>query len=152
MTNEQAKQEAIKKGYGELYKKISRQYYIDSNGYLEFTDRNIHDTYNTHPAHLGLDPNIDVDWNGTKWRPVTLRGFSDNNGWTRIEPDGSNLPTEDIDCHIIVKSSGNMRFTKFYLENFKGWKKVFTSDHVIGIGWQNVTHYKPIVKDLPPIY
>lgn len=163
MTNEQAKQEAIKKSVNDYYDNYPLvKPYVQGNGYFPITNgyiSNLNDDVKAFYKSLdGVDylQAEDHEKYNSHFRPKELSkiiaNVETNNGWIRIEPDGSNLPKKDIDCHIIIKSSGNVRVTRFYLKNFKGWNNVFTSDHVIGVGWENVTHYKPIEKELLPIY
>lgn len=91
MTNEQAKQEAIKKAWIYLIDEIPyklREKQINQDGYLTTIES---------PANLCVRQDLCskihniIDWE--MWRPKTLDYIDDNNGWIRIEPDGSNLPT-----------------------------------------------------------
>lgn len=76
------------------------------------------------------------------WRPKSLDRFEDNNGWTRIDPDGSNLPKDEAVkyrcAHFI---DGIVTYTDFMCENVK-----------INFYRKVITHYKPIEQELLPIY
>lgn len=84
-------------------------------------------------------------------RPKSIAGIETNNGWIRIESE-ADLPKEDIDCFYIPKRSGKIVVGCFRLVSYKGWKKMFTVDHNIAVGFGHVTHYQPIIKPLAPIY
>lgn len=73
------------------------------------------------------------------WRPKSLQGLEDNNGWISIEPDGSNLPTDDIEYWCIEKASGDLT-----VSNLLNHNKKFSTCHF--------SHYQPIVKPLKPLY
>lgn len=85
------------------------------------------------------------------YRPKSLAGIETNNGWIKIESE-ADLPKKDIDCFYIPKRSGEIVVGCFRLVSYKGWKKMFTVDHNIAVGFGHVTHYQPIIRPLPPIY
>jgi len=107
---------------------------IDEDGYIRYVE----------PLNLNVLPDLcekhpsRIDWE--RWRPLSLTGIETNNGWTKIESE-DDLP----------KESG---FVKVYFSSleiddclrFDGDK--FVSD------WYAMcpSHWKPIVKDLLPIY
>ncbi|GGG97489.1 hypothetical protein [Pedobacter zeae] len=128
MTNEQAKQEAIKKAYGDHY------------GIFKPNENGIGS------AIGGIDENkyetISSGFVNT-YRPKVLRGIETNNGWIRIEPDGSNLP-------------GNMstsRFKIYYDLIDNQYHESFDALGVRNMFRQHCcTHYKPFQPELKPIY
>lgn len=146
MTNEQAKQEAIKKAYGESYE-LCRPF-IDKNGWCvvfkdcdekfkgiagnqtHFQENEIEGGQCTHSIH----------GKGISFKPKSLGDIEHNNGWIRIEPDESNLPDDETFRYkvckgeIIHNSTYNLRET---LELHKIYE---------------LTHYKPIEPELRPIY
>lgn len=151
MKNEEAKQEAIKNAWKDLYIEFNNRECIDSNGYVNWGNYFIQDV-EEHPSDFGFDPDKDIEWNGTKWRPVTLSGLHDNNGWTRIEPDGSNLPNESLDCKMIV--SGIKDIKTGWFDTFLSKEKPAFLYKEDGQIWEYkyVTHYKAIEPELKPIY
>ena len=79
MTNEKLKQESIKNAYGEYWEQCK----IDENGWCDYDDW---------LNFIGQSIYYDLfDW---KMRPKSLFGIDNNNGWIRIEEDGSNLPKQ----------------------------------------------------------
>ena len=76
MTALNAKQEAIKKAYGEYY------IHSDINGWMRFG------MYC--PTDLGIENYDDMDG---FWRCKSLQGIENNNGWIRIESE-ADLPKE----------------------------------------------------------
>lgn len=91
MTNEEAKREAILSRWIECgySSEISNQ--IDVDGWKKVKFRELPSTKN------GLfETKEDLRDGGLPtfyFRPQSIRPIETNNGWTRIEPDGSNLPT-----------------------------------------------------------
>lgn len=136
MTNEQAKREAIKKAYGKYpfaQRAISLMY---ENGYIEHY-------YTDNEMNLYSDL-FEVNGYG-RFRLKELSSIENNNGWIRIEPDGSNLPTE----------TGYYDFRDFNSErNGKPLNPVYWHKNATKIGWfiEVYTHYKPITPELKPIY
>lgn len=136
MTNAEAKQQAIKKAYGELWPTVEEFTYVDSGKcHTSFykPNQNIFD-FRTLP-----DPTREKFFfygqNGHVL-PKSIEGIENNNGWIRIEPDGSNLP----DSSEVVK----------WINIYSGDSKQFCIDDRIEIG--DFTHYKPITAELKPIY
>lgn len=148
LTNEQAKQEAIKKAYGEhwdLVKDfvgfdgwilcINFHYYQNMNGMSETPIINI----------FGKNDSCGIEligsYEGKRWRPKCLFNIDRNNGWTRIEPDGSNFP---IDESVRYKAGTLCDNGDFIPHSFHFAAKE--------IKYLAATHYKPIEKELLPIY
>lgn len=133
MTNEQAKQEAIKKAYVELmdysdYELLESK--IDEYGRVKYSDINSIIIL----SHISWDKTYSK--NLTWFRPKSLSSIENNNGWIRIEPDGSNLPTSEE----VVK----------WINFYSGDSKQFCIDDRIDVG--DFTHYKPIKEELKPVY
>lgn len=140
MTNAEAKREAIREAWGDHYEKLQAKEAIDQNGYVNWGYHFMKDV-KQHPSELGFDPENGVTWYGTLWRPVKLSGLHNNNGWTRIEPDGSNLPQSGM--FVVYPNKANSG----------GDIGTFTS---AGVGLlfreYGVTHYRPFVEIPNPIY
>lgn len=133
MTNEQAKQEAIKKAYGNHYNIFKP----NENGIGS--------------AIGGIDENkYETISNGyvNTYRPKVLRGIENNNGWIRIEPDGSNLPEDDgkyklcFENNIVQERTYTLAELIYRYQRFKSQSEIYN----------DLTHYKPITPELLPIY
>lgn len=123
------KREKIQEAYGDVYELYSE--FIDENGWL---------------IKLSLIKSFDVkdlEIDGKKQRPLSLKGIENNNGWIKIESE-DDLPTigtyytmTKFNSEISEKVFPHPRFS---LEFNKEW-------------WlKYVTHYQPIEKRQPPIY
>lgn len=74
------------------------------------------------------------------FRPKSLRGIEDNNGWVKINSE-EDLPKIGTD-YWVINSSNFLIQASFLLD-----RKVFFK-----YGDIDVTHYQPIQKPNPPIY
>jgi len=141
MTNEQAKEEAIKKAWNELVGpdnfnalRLDKEVYSDwrcrklvPSGKLDL----LHDRFK-----IGSSMKSGLD---LIYRPKSIRTIDENNGWIRIEPDGSNLPKEgEFKVYWYDEKSSEIA------QNFETVKTLFKG----GL----ITHYKPITPELKPIY
>jgi len=151
-TNEQAKQEAIKKAWidaGFYWKQIKD--IIDEDGLLKLN----------HPSLKTQLTGYDKAYNNGLLKGCGFYGDSlmvillpieairYNNGWIRIEPDGSNLP--DINDYSVTYRLGKFIEDKWYSEgNFHPYD--FRSIHLRVKEKNAFTHYKPIEKEIPPVY
>ena len=80
MTNLEAKQEAIKKAYGEYF------IHADINGWIK---------YGMYcPSNFGIEDYDEIDTIGI-WRCKSLKGIENNNGWIRIESE-ADLPEKEF--------------------------------------------------------
>lgn len=147
MTNEQAKQEAIRKAWSDLGHPLDDKLLslaVKNSGWIFW---NYVSFYNKDESVLpnGYQESDDR----VTIRPKSLSGFHNNNKWTRIEPDGSNLP-----------ETSSKKFKVFYNGSFGHIKKVpvdFEKSYsTVELGplfkEGRITHYKPIDEDKPPIY
>ena len=126
MKNLEAKQEAIKKAYGENY------IHADKNGWIR------HLMYC--PSDLGIENYDDIDG---FWRCKSLQEIENNKGWIRIESE-ADLPKEGIHHSILLDSDcingyRNYDVIVFYEVNSRYRKK-------------EISHYHPIEKPKLPIY
>ena len=122
MKNLEAKQEAIKKAYGESY------IHADINGWIRFG------MYV--PTDLGIENYDEIDG---FWRCKSLQGIENNKGWIRIESK-DDLPKEEGN-YFIVRSNNEVG-TSYFIPN----------NDFSAIDWRNITHYQPIEKPKLPIY
>ena len=83
-------------------------------------------------------------YNGSNimWRPKSLKGIENNNGWNSMLFKEPPYPEHDVEYWIVthgitLKAKWNMV------------RKEFINVHGLQ---ENVTHWQPITKPLPPIY
>ena len=132
MNNLEAKQEAIKNAYVEYWENVKD--YVDNDGWID----------NSIPKFtFGQLKNLDLEYkNDVFFRPKSLQGIENNNGWIKIESE-EDLPKNDMYVHIIFNKKVNIAFLcngELYNPNkVKYYKK-------------GVTHYKPIEESTLPIY
>ena len=118
-----AKQEAIRKAYGEYWDQVKNS--IDDDGYILGNAKSL--------------PNKEFDGDGFGYiRPKSLQGIENNNGWIRIESD-EDLPKSTIDTFYT--------YGEDYGIKMEGWGNL-----KIGYRVGRITHYQPIVKPEKPIY
>lgn len=89
-------------------------------------------------SEIYLNEELDI------WRPLSLQGIENNNGWVKIESE-EDLPNEEID-YWVVDSYGDCFICKFDTD-YKAFKGYFHYDTN-----GKITHYKPIIKPQLPIY
>lgn len=138
MTNQEAKEQAIK----EAYQKLEHWPYIDSNPKAkEQCLTNSGRVFKSYlPASVDLSE-YDIMYGGMVVVPKSIRHIDDNHSWTRIEPDGSNLPTDSTVKYKI----GSMYFDGIFDQD----SGIYSHDVVKHTG---CTHYKPIKEEPKPIY
>lgn len=133
MTNLEAKQEAIKKAYGdnhEIYEKS-----LTKNGWLK-VEYDIYENADRFYFDF-LRHELNADEYECFIRPKSLSAIDDNNGWIRIESE-DDLPKESFNYWIFQSDLRAVTMKDFY-DN----KKYY------GV---KATHYRPIVKPLKPLY
>ena len=152
---ENAKQEAIKKAYGEYWEQVKD--YVDENGWI-FHEKGFYQNYKkfVSPFEIGFskddDDNIELYSDSFKktanfyWRPKSLQGIENNNGWVRVDNE-ADLPKvkEDINKYFNI---GTLINSKFYLS--KG--EYETKEVITSFLEDKITHYQPITPPKPPIY
>ena len=85
----------------------------------------------------------DLDFNGVgKFRPISLKGIEDNNGWIKIESE-DDLPNKDGLFYLTG-------FGEVGLGRFCELKKKFKTFN--GNVYDGITHYQPIIKPDLPLY
>lgn len=135
MTNEEAKQAAIRKAWSDLG--INNLEHSDSKGFIDaFKLPNL--------FRQKVDINL-IEVLGKFWRPISIIDLDDNRGWIRIETDGSNLPEKSrfkvCNIHKIIHNNSLLFAQSFVSDDV---------DLLFRKGY--ITHYKPIEEDKPPIY
>ena len=128
-----AKQEAIKKAYGEVGENVKD--YVDNDGWIN----------NSIPKFtFGQLKNLDLEYkNDVFFRPKSLQGIENNTGWIKIESE-ADLPKEGMHHSILLDSDcingyRNYDVIVFYEVNSRYRKK-------------EISHYQPIEKPLKPLY
>ena len=130
------KEDVIKKAWGEYYEDYKK--YIDKNGLLS-------DRFLTNKQCKTLNDDflsIEIyspDKGYYFYRPKSLQGIEDNNGWIRIESE-DDLPKDK--CVLLVYPEFDDQYTFLY-NNDKESKETLIENH---------THYQPIEKPKPPIF
>jgi hypothetical protein len=124
------KLEKIQEAYGEHWETVKN--YIDENGNFSKVDLLISGL-----KYYELS-SISFNHNDTTFRPKSLQGIENNNGWIKIESE-DDLPKKlgEFDFMYedrIIRMGFNPKF-----EDLKNCTKVYT-------------HYRPIEKPQPPIY
>ena len=132
MNNLEAKQEAIKNAYYEFWENVKD--YVDENGWID----------NSIPKFtFGQLKNLDLEYkNDVFFRPKSLQGIENNNGWIKIESEKDLPKVSGLYFGKDYEFGTDMMYFDF---ETKKWED---SNGYL----QNVTHYQPIEKPKPPIY
>lgn len=145
MTNQEAKHKAIQEAYGEYYNKLKP--YIDKYGWITQTHSSIHYGLNEKAKEVSKiidESQIEFAYVNGYLIPKSIMNIGSNSGWIRIEPDGSNLPTDEYKKYIAGK-----------LEN-KVFKKCTSALEAGELSEYHtsmqVTHYRPVEEIPNPIY
>jgi hypothetical protein len=123
-------QEVIKQAYGEHWDKVCE--YVDDKGWCV-------GFWNICEKLNGISK---PKSQGTKWRPKSLQGIEDNNGWIKIESK-EDLPKE-IEGYWYVVLKGKVNIIELLKDDKSKLFQSFKKD--------GITHYKPIEQPKPPIY
>ena len=129
MTNLEAKQETIKNAYGEYWEAVKD--FVDENGWIDFLEDIQRIMYFFHDSD-----NIEIF--KSTWRPKSLQGIENNNGWIKIQSE-KDLPNNET---VWICANNN---------------RVLLSSKTV-LNWvlknpdNKITHYKPIEKPLKPLY
>lgn len=133
------KREIVLDSFGEFKKYVER--YVDENGWLNIKD---HSSFIRN--HFYLTDNLETKFVNKfgYWRPKSLNGIEENNGWIKIESE-SDLPKELEKIYFIIKGYEERICIGYYCHDLF-WD--LNEDY----SKQIVTHYQPIQKPLLPIY
>jgi len=140
MTNEQLKQQAIQEAYGEYYEALKE--FINCEGVFVGDTDLISDELFDAWQFIGVTPRIKSERKTSGSRPKSLAGIDDNNGWMRIEQDGSNLPVEGV--YVVGKMTKSGIF--FEVNSKVDFQSV---EYYFDTG---CTHYRPVVEYPKPVY
>ena len=134
MTNLEAKQEAIKKAYGEHWERLNN--FINEDGvFIGDTDMISDELFNEW-AFIGSSKDINSEKLISGSRPKSLKGIENNNGWMRIDD--------------FVKYT-NEKFWLFNSHLNDLYQGQLFDDDMFPIN-RYATHYQPIKKPKFPIY
>lgn len=130
MTELNAKQEAIKKAYGELFDKYKDR--IDNDGFIHYKSEKVRKEI------ASLLGEIESSYNYSIFRPKSLQGIENNNGWVKIEseadlPKNKNVWICTNNNRILISSKAVLNWVLKNPDN-------------------KITHYQPIEKPKLPIY
>lgn len=129
------KQEKIQEAYGKYWEQVKE--YVNKNGWCSVR------------RGVGFDEIIsNLSWetrtgNQYCWRPKTLQGIEDNNGWIKIESE-EDLPMTNgkIIQYFFVTKSGNIT-ENGYSDLMKNKKIQYSKVY---------THYQQIIRPREPLY
>lgn len=125
------KEKMIKEAWGLNYEAFSE--HIDSDGWAIYPHFQKHEMVEDVRS-------LEFKENGSGFRPKTLQGIENNNGWININ---DNLPKEK--GYYIMYNGENMVLIELNdTTNMITLREQFLKD--------GFTHYQPIVKPKPPIY
>ena len=120
------KQEKIQEAYGKYWEVVYE--YVDKNGWCS--------------AYWKTKTYFQTEFTSEKWRPKSLTGIEDNNGWIKIESE-ADLPKNDDDYWVMtnIKDDEVQQLSNLIVIRCLNLEKNI-----------KVTHYKPIENPKPPIY
>lgn len=131
-----AKEKAIRKAYGEYWDQVKE--FVNTDGWI------YNNSTNFRLDNTGIQQ--EYDSYNLKFRPKSLGGIENNNGWIKIESEDDLpklKPEEELLCFIKSLDDGRVGIGIY---SFGMFKTVFRNEY------NNVTHYQPIIKPKPPIY
>lgn len=133
---ETSKEKAIKAAYGELYKKYEDR--INKNdGYLNYKSEKVLKEIRSIVGEVELHPHYVYIF-----RPMSLQGLENNNGWTRIESE-EDLPKEYGPYHVKYENGQTVSWfngVDFITLTGRKYKE------------DAITHYQQIEIPKPPIF
>lgn len=136
-TNEEAKIEEIKKAYLDL------GFSIEEIIKLEVDEKGAVRNSLYLPKEYRVFFYFNMELNLT---PISLAKLENNNGWIRIKPDGTNLPTDDSVKYRVLIIKGTSKIPS--ISEYPYLLEYVISDFNAGF----ISHYKIIEKELLPIY
>lgn len=133
-----AKQEAIRKAYGEYWERLfkyQQKEIIENDGrFYEYNDvKKIND-----PIFWEIKKNIDCvyDFDNDSLIPSSIENICDNNGWIRIE-SAKDFP--EPGQYWVIDDDGDM-----FITDMEFFEDMFD--------WTAIRYYQPIIKPEKPIY
>lgn len=145
-SNEQAKQAAIIKAWGEYWEKLGRRernIALNDDGWAYLSQASFESiTTPTMDYPDGFDFKFGVLGEIEEIRPKSLSGLDDNNGWERVNPDGSNIPEEVAYYEVCINGIpwGHPQPLQFLVRTFHSPAK------------DQLTHFKKWEPSKGPVY
>jgi hypothetical protein len=133
------KQEKIQEAYGEHWELVKN--YVDENGWFYSNSSEYVKIFHTICMSVLLDPRRQEDL--CSYRPKSLSGIEDNNGWIKIESE-SDLPKEES---IMYRLGMFLNDGRFHQDS----NLCTLTTAIAALNW-NYTHYQPVGKKKEPIY
>lgn len=133
------KQEKIKEAYGIHFEEV--KYSVDENGWVSFG--------NSNAFRLDGKMEQEVDSYNGKFRPKSLQGIENNNGWVKIESEN------DLPQKTIYKENINWYYGGRFLDNgdfiYLDYRLDFTKlwEHY---KFETITHYQSVVNPFNAIF
>ena len=136
-----AKEQKIKEAYGEYWGIVKD--FVDENGWIGFH-------YKDTGFEGGVEPFGEYETNDINdvrfdWRPKSLQGIENNNGWIRIESE-TDLPKDEGQYFVYSK----VDYAPFYRIDIFSGRLSNAIHHVTGN--PIFSHYQPIIKPLKPLF
>lgn len=134
------KQEVIRLAWGDLYDKIKDR--VDLSGWCR-GDEYFNEIFTG--CKLDLETFNNYDPHSCYWKsPKSLQGIENNNGWFSIEEHGLPIGTFEFLIHEDYRKKDEVT-TKFLTIN---QALIDNKD----MAWHVYSHYKPLTKQLLPLY
>lgn len=134
------KQEAIRQAWGNHWQHVKD--YTNKSGWCIDRGHRLFSTHGIYDNDPDFDFDVEGDWDDAivlEYRPKSLRGIEDNNGWIKIESE-KDLPKETGLYHVYFKGFNSSEIAYYHYQ---------THAHT----WlEKIAHYRPIIKPQPPIY
>jgi hypothetical protein len=133
------KQDKIKEAYGDYFNELKDK--ISDNGWVSF-----YEDINRIRNVFHKNENIEVSPNdNNNWRPKSLQGIENNNGWIKIESENDLPKVGDYDMStlkLMYWTNGG----QYEANDYKRWKLHYP--HL------EISHYQfiPIIKLNEPLY
>jgi len=133
------KQEKIQEAYGDNWELVKD--YIDKNGWVESGYFDINTKLIRVVDNFQGEKETKYDLRNSNyvvWRPKSLQGIENNNGWIKIESEEQIKEFQNEFCWVVM-NNGEMDKGYIHSSNYNFLLK-------------SATHYQPIQKPQPPIY
>lgn len=135
------KEEVIQKAYGKYYNKCKNAN-IDQDGWTCSSALRIstNEVGTVIPCDCEVRTSTWISTSTTWYRPISLRGIENNNGWIKIESE-NDLPKDEREGY----ETGKFEDNEFYIDQFR-----VSASRVKNLwGWGKITHFKPVDRTKP---
>jgi len=128
------KEEKIKEAYGEYWTVD-----IDLNGWVSSKSQ----TYVSAYHGLKCEKETKIENDIYFWRPKSLQGIENNNGWVKIESE-DDLPKS---VNIMYRVGMFLNDGRFHQN-----RNLYNHTKALEALYCNYTHYQPVTENDPPLY